>query len=90
MAGGTKSRAGAAKGGRSASLFRPGLLTAAFALFWAAFNQPNDFTVISTIVWLLEAGTVALLFQAGFVCLTPAVRLLVIWLRNVLPRGDTP
>jgi hypothetical protein len=89
MASAKKSRTGTAKGGR-ASFFRPGLLTASLALFWAAFNQPEDFTVVSTIVWLLEAATVALLLQAGFVCLGPAVRLLMIRLRDVLPRGDTP
>jgi hypothetical protein len=90
MAKKTSSRATAQTGSRRASLFRPWLLTAAFALFWAAAHQPAGFSPVGTIVWLLGALTWALLVRAGLACLEPAVKLLVMRLRDVMPRGDTP
>jgi len=87
MAGKAKSRAPASPS--SPGLFRPGLLTVAFALFWAAANQPAAFAPVSTTVWLLQAATIALLCQAALACLAPAVRLLAGRLRASLMRGDT-
>jgi hypothetical protein len=76
------------KGKRNAGLYRPGLLTLALVLFWAAAHQPAEFTPVATIVWLLGAATGALLVRAGLAFLEPAVRLVVVRWREIMPRGD--
>jgi hypothetical protein len=90
MAGKAKPQKQARPARPPASLIRPGLLTAAGALFWAAAHQPAVLSPASASVWGLETVTAALLIRAGLACLEPAIRLLVLRLRAAMPGRDTP
>jgi hypothetical protein len=57
------------------ALLKPGMVTLACVLLWAAQHQPDSFTPASTGVWLLGALTVMLLVRAGLALATPTLKL---------------
>ena len=60
--------------------FRPGLVLAAFVLFWAASHEPPSFTVTSVGIWIFGAITAALLAKAVLVLIEPVTRIFMMLL----------
>jgi hypothetical protein len=57
------------------SLYKPSLLVVAFALFWAATNQPASLTPVTLLIWGLSAVTAGVLMRAALAVVEPLVKL---------------
>lgn len=64
-------------GAKSARVYKPGLVTIAIVMFWAAYNEPAMFDSAGILIWLLGAVTVGLLVRAGLALFEPMLRLAV-------------
>ncbi len=63
------------------------LIVLAITAFWAAVNEPADFTIGAAMVWGLTAVSVAFLVMAGLALLGPAVVLAIRALPRPKPGG---
>jgi hypothetical protein len=60
---------------KKSALLKPGMVTMASVLLWAAQHEPDSFTAASTGVWLLGALTIMLLVRAGLALAAPILTL---------------
>jgi len=65
-------------------LLKPGLVTLAASLLWAAQHEPADFSLSSLAVWGLGALTIALMVRAVLALATPVFDLAGILFRQTV------
>jgi hypothetical protein len=71
------------------SLYKPRLLVVAFALFWAATNQPASLTPVTLLIWGLSAVTAGVLMRAALAVVEPLVKLVFEMMKRPSPEAGT-
>ena len=62
------------KGGKQAAI-RPGLVVVAVVCLAAAFTEPADLTIATTLIWVLSTITSGLLTCAAMAVVQPVIKL---------------